>query len=251
MRYSRVAYIILETVMRRFLSFVFSIIHLVAKPLLRLDSITMKFRAAPRWGSLVLGRTIHPTVVCNETRLVKLGQQSSVSSYVVFELGSALTFSGRQPLIDIGDGASVGPSTVLCAYGAFIRVGEDTHIHSNCHFGAYGEGIIIGKNCLIASNCSMVDTQHVFKDPAVPIVEQSFTSKGIVVKDDVWLGSGVVLMDGITVGEGAVIGAGAVVTKDIPPGAIALGVPARVVRYRSDDRVEVPSRVLGHTTTGT
>ena len=249
MRYPRVAYTILETAMRRFLSFVFSVIHFAAKPLIRLDSIIMKFRAAPRWGSLVLGRTIHPTVMCNATRLVKLGQQSSVSSYVVFELGSSLTSSGGQPLIEIGDGSSVGPCTVLCAYGAFIRVGENTHIHSNCHFGAYGKGIIIGKNCLIASHCSMVDTQHVFKDPGIPIVDQSFTSKGIVINDDVWLGSGVVLMDGITVGEGAIIGAGSVVTKDIPPGAIALGVPDRVVRYRSDDRVEVPSRVLGHTTT--
>ena len=81
----------------------------------------------------------------------------------------------------------------------------------------------------------MVDTQHVFKDPAVPIIDQSFTSKGIVIRDDVWLGAGVVIVDGVTVGEGAVVGAGSVVTKDIPPGAIAVGVPARVVRYRSDN----------------
>ena len=236
--------------MRRFLSFVFSVIHLVAKPLIRLDSITMKFRAAPRWGSLVLGRTIHPTVVCNETRFVKLGQQSSVSSYVVFDLGSSLKSSDRQPLIDIGGGSSIGPSTLLRAYGSAIRVGERTHIGSNCHFGAYGEGITIGKNCLIASHCSMVDTQHVFKDPGIPIIDQSFTSKGIVINDDVWLGSGVVLMDGITVGEGAVIGAGSVVTKDIPPGAIALGVPARIVRYRSGDMadasLEVSERIAMH-----
>lgn len=49
---------------------------------------------------------------------------------------------------------------------------------------------------------------------------------------DVWLGHGVVVIAGRNIGTGAVVGAGAVVTKDIPPYAIAVGVPARVVKYR-------------------
>lgn len=218
--------------------------QLAARPLARLDGLTMKFRAAPRWGSRVLGRSIHPTVTCNEAKFVNLGEQTTISYHVVFQLGADRTGGGRQPLIAIGGRSSVGANTVFCACGAPIQVGENTHIGSNCHFGAYGEGIAIGRDCLIASHCSMVDTQHVFGDPAAPIVDQGFTSKGIVIGDDVWLGAGVVLVDGVTVGKGAVVGAGSVVTKDIPPGAIAVGVPARVMRYRSGDTAGAPSEIL-------
>lgn len=52
--------------------------------------------------------------------------------------------------------------------------------------------------------------------------------------NDVFIGANVTLLDGVTIGDGAVIGAGAVVTKDIPPYAIAVGIPARVTRYRFD-----------------
>jgi acetyltransferase-like isoleucine patch superfamily enzyme len=49
---------------------------------------------------------------------------------------------------------------------------------------------------------------------------------------DVWLGHGVIVLPGVSIGTGAAIGAGAVVTKDIPPFAVAVGNPARVIRFR-------------------
>ncbi len=48
------------------------------------------------------------------------------------------------------------------------------------------------------------------------------------------IGSGAVIMCGITIGEGAIVGAGAVVTKDVPPGAVVAGVPARLMRHVED-----------------
>ena len=50
--------------------------------------------------------------------------------------------------------------------------------------------------------------------------------------NDVWIGSAAVVLQGVSVGDGAIIGAGSVVTRDIPPYAIAVGVPARILRYR-------------------
>ncbi|MBA2748254.1 MAG: acyltransferase, partial [Tatlockia sp.] len=58
------------------------------------------------------------------------------------------------------------------------------------------------------------------------------TRQGVVIEDNCWLGYGVKVLDGVTIGEGSVIGAGAVVTKDIPPYSVAVGVPAKVVRSR-------------------
>jgi acetyltransferase-like isoleucine patch superfamily enzyme len=67
--------------------------------------------------------------------------------------------------------------------------------------------------------------------------EQPLTSRGdIVLEDDVWLGANVVVLDGVTIGRGAIVGAGAVVTQSIPPYAIAGGVPARVIRYRTPEK---------------
>lgn len=57
-------------------------------------------------------------------------------------------------------------------------------------------------------------------------------SKQICIGNDVWIGQGVIIMDGVTIHNGAVVGAGAVVTRDIPPFAVAVGVPAKVIRYR-------------------
>lgn len=60
-------------------------------------------------------------------------------------------------------------------------------------------------------------------------------SKRTKIGNDVFIGANVTILDGVTVADGAVIGAGAVVTKDIPPYAVAVGVPAKVVKYRFDE----------------
>ena len=60
-------------------------------------------------------------------------------------------------------------------------------------------------------------------------------SKRTTIGNDVFIGANVTILDGVTIADGAVIGAGAVVTKDIPPYAVAVGVPAKVVKYRFDE----------------
>ena len=78
----------------------------------------------------------------------------------------------------------------------------------------------------------IVAVDHVYDDPQRPIREQGITAQGIVIEDDVWLGAGATVVDGVTIGRGSVIGAGAVVTTDMPPYSIAVGIPAKVVKDR-------------------
>ena len=66
------------------------------------------------------------------------------------------------------------------------------------------------------------------------MIDQPRTSHGIVLGDNVWLGTGAKVLDGVRIGKDVVVGAGAVVNADLPDGAIAAGVPARILRSRGD-----------------
>jgi acetyltransferase-like isoleucine patch superfamily enzyme len=88
---------------------------------------------------------------------------------------------------------------------------------------------------MIASHTGIYANNHNFADLTRPMNSQGVTSKGIVIENDCWLGTGVKVLDGVRIGRGSIIGAGAVVTKDIPPYSIAVGVPAKVIGQRGDN----------------
>ena len=74
-------------------------------------------------------------------------------------------------------------------------------------------------------------------EPDVKAISNAWENKGdIIIGNDVWIGGHVILLPGVHIGDGAVIGAGAVVAKSIPPYAVAVGNPARVVKYRDGDK---------------
>lgn len=119
-----------------------------------------------------------------------------------------------------------------------IEIGERTFIGPYTCIGGPGN-VKIGKDCLIAAHTGIIANNHLFVDPVQKIRDQGLTRKGITIEDDCWLGYGVKVLDGVTIGQGSVIGAGAVVTKDIPPYSIAVGVPARPIGNRlSKDSVK-------------
>lgn len=89
----------------------------------------------------------------------------------------------------------------------------------------------LGTGVRIGAHTSLLGFNHSM-EPGTPVFRQPLTSKGIVVDDDVWIGSHVVILDGVTVGAHSVLAAGAVVTKDVPSGAIVGGNPAAFIRWR-------------------
>jgi len=93
----------------------------------------------------------------------------------------------------------------------------------------------IGKYCSIGENLITLPYSHFYKNASTYYFSRagSYTlNKRIHIQNDVWIGSNVLILGGITIHNGAVIGAGSVVTKDIPPYAIAVGNPAKVIKYR-------------------
>ena len=73
-------------------------------------------------------------------------------------------------------------------------------------------------------------------------MDQPKIEKDVIIGADVWLGTNTVVLAGVTIGDGVVVAAGAVVTRDVPAGAIVGGVPAKVIGWRGDALVEGSAR---------
>jgi len=142
--------------------------------------------------------------------------------------------------IFIGDETFVMHASVLHVYNfrglshSGIWVGRNCFIGEFCLIRGQG-GVHIGDAVLLAPRVQILAVNHLFDDPTQPVMHQGITAQGIVVEDGAWIGAGAILLDGVRVGTGAVVGAGAVVTRDVPPHTLAVGVPARVVRWLDTD----------------
>jgi len=111
-----------------------------------------------------------------------------------------------------------------------IRIGENVRINRGSTIFSYA-GVTIGDHCMIGEFVTIRDANHGIA-PEEPIRSQPHNSKKINIGKDVWIGRGVVVLPGVTIGDGCVVGANSVVTKDIEPGMIAVGSPAKVIKKR-------------------
>lgn len=97
----------------------------------------------------------------------------------------------------------------------------------------YGHGgATLGNRVRIAEHTVIIPADHNFRSPA-PLHESGVTCVGISIGNDVWLVAGARILDGVAIGNRSVVGAGAVVTRSIPPGCVATGVPARGTSIQS------------------
>lgn len=131
------------------------------------------------------------------------------------------------------------------AYGRDVRIGENVIITSNVEIGdgtyinrnSSVENCVIGKYCSISEGVKINPVEHNLKLVTThPIAGESghygICNQKVDIGNDVLISLNTIILSGVHIGDGAVIGAGAVVTKDIPPYAVAVGVPAKVIRYR-------------------
>ncbi len=151
--------------------------------------------------------------------------------------------------IEIGDGTFVMHGSVLHVYNfrdlphAGIRIGRDSLIGEFNVLRGQG-GITIGDRVYTSPQVQILAVNHVYSDPARPIVEQGITAEGIIVEDDVWIGAGAIITDGVRVGRGSVVAAGAVVTQDVPPHTVVGGIPARVLKQIEPGETTAPDKKI-------
>lgn len=110
-------------------------------------------------------------------------------------------------------------------FGKNIRVGEGVFVNACCHFQDHG-GVAIGDGCQIGHNVVFATLNHGLS----PEDRKNTYPAPIVLGRNVWVGSNATILQGVTIGDNAVVGAGAVVTRDVAPGTVVAGVPARFVK---------------------
>lgn len=141
--------------------------------------------------------------------------------------------------ISIGRGVFVGAGSwlqVIGGDGVVLAIGDGTSIAGNCILSA-ALSVRLGSRVLLARGIYIADHSHAYEDKAQAILDQGIARRAPVeICDGAWLGENVVIGPGVRVGRGAVVGANAVVLSSVPDYAVAVGVPARVVRSFAVER---------------
>ncbi|KAL7267830.1 hypothetical protein RUND412_009569 [Rhizina undulata] len=114
-------------------------------------------------------------------------------------------------------------------YGYNIKLGVNVFINFNCTILDSCE-VTIKARTLIGPNVSLFAVTHPLEAEIRNGTAGPEFAKKICIEEDCWLGGNVCVLPGVTIGRGSVVGAGAVVTRDVPPGCVVAGNPARVIR---------------------
>jgi acetyltransferase-like isoleucine patch superfamily enzyme len=208
--------------------------------LIRYELVVML--AQPRAGALglALRKALYPlllgscghNVVFGQNVVLRHPHKIHIGNNVVVDDNCLLDAKGESNRgIRIGSGVFVGRNTILSCKNGDIELADGANLGFNCEVFSASR-VRIGAGALMAAYSYIIGGDHDFSDPAVSVLAQSRTSAGVEVGDGAWIGAGAKILDGVTIGERAIVGAAAVVRDSVPPLAVSVGIPARVVSTR-------------------
>lgn len=168
---------------------------------------------------------IHPTAV------IDMAGELTMPDTTVVEPGCVF-YGGPEGRIVLGARNIFYPNCTIRVEHGWVTTGDDVSFGPGCCIYEPRAGLEIGNACLIAAGVMFCGVEHGYSSTDIPIRFQRTTNRKIVIEEDVWLGMGVIVLPGVTIGRGSVVGAGAIVSRSLPPGSIARGIPARVYSKR-------------------
>ncbi|MBI4938224.1 MAG: acyltransferase [Nitrosomonadales bacterium] len=144
----------------------------------------------------------------------------------------AVVYIGERGKLGLGEMNTIYPGATIRIDQGWMETGDEVSFGSGCHIYEPRAGLTIGEHSMIGGGVLICGVNHGYSAQGIPMRRQPFEAAPIVIGRDVWVGMGAILLPGVTLGDGAVIAAGAVVTADVPPGAVVSGVPARLAKFR-------------------
>jgi acetyltransferase-like isoleucine patch superfamily enzyme len=208
--------------------------------LLKHEIVTQLSQAVPGAVGFALRKALYPSLLGACGRHVIFGQnvvlrhphKIRIGDNVVVDDNCLLDAKGdTNGGITIGSGVFIGRNTILSCKNGDIDIADGVNIGFNCEVFSASR-VAIGRDTLLAAYCYVIGGDHDFSDPRAAVLAQGRRSLGVTIGAGAWLGAGVKVLDGVTLGDRAIVGAGAVVREAVPAGAIAAGVPARIVSSR-------------------
>jgi len=173
----------------------------------------------------MIRKGIHPSAVVD-----CLGSVLIPESTIIEPL--AVVFVGERGRLNLGEMNTIYPGATIRIDQGWMETGKDVSFGSGCHIYEPRAGLTIGDNSMIAGGVLICGVNHGYAIRGVPMRQQATETAPIVIGQDVWIGMGAIILPGVTLGDGSIVGAGAVVTSDVPSGAVVSGVPARLAKHR-------------------
>lgn len=136
-----------------------------------------------------------------------------------------------EPGAIIRDKCRIGKGAVIMM-GAVINIGADI-----------GEGSMIDMNAVIGARGTIGKNVHIGAGAIIAGVLEPPSSTPVIIEDDVLVGANAVVLEGVRIGKGSVVAAGSIVTKDVEPGVVVAGTPARVMK-RIDDTIRDKTKIM-------
>lgn len=136
-------------------------------------------------------------------------------------------------LKSLGDNIDISNDVVLSCPERII-IGSNVYIGPKAEINGLG-GIVISDGVIIGPNLIVHSVNHRFRNAVSIPYDNKFEFKKVHINENVWIGGNVIIVPGAEIGEGAIIGAGSVVSGKIPPLAIAVGNPIKVIKYRDSE----------------
>jgi acetyltransferase-like isoleucine patch superfamily enzyme len=173
----------------------------------------------------MIRKGIHPSAVVDCLGAVVIPESTIIEPL-------AVVFVGERGKLTLGEMNTIYPGATIRIDQGWMKTGKDVSFGNGCHIYEPRAGLTIGDNSMIAGGVLICGVNHGYAERGVPMRKQPANAAPIVIGQDVWVGMGAIILPGVTLGDGSIIGAGAVVTSDVPPGAVVSGVPARLVKHR-------------------
>jgi acetyltransferase-like isoleucine patch superfamily enzyme len=177
-------------------------------------------------------------IVWGKNMVIRYPHKIQIKDQCIFDDGCVLDAKGETNQgISIGNFSMLGRHTILGCKNSDIFIGEHVGISPHCIIHAVDsspvvveEKVVIGAMVYLAGGGN-----YHFERTDMPISEQGMDFKGgIHIEKNCWIGANTVVLDGVTIGHDSIVGAGSVVSKDLPPLAIALGNPAKIIKMRGE-----------------
>ncbi|GBE51759.1 putative acetyltransferase [bacterium BMS3Bbin14] len=186
------------------------------------------------FGSCGRGVTFGANIVVRHPSRIHLGDRVVISEQCILDGRSSV----KERTIELDDDVILSTNVMLSCKEGTIRIGRRTGVNAQTIIQSTNNcPVVIGDDCVIGQRCFIIGGGSYYTERLdVPIREQGIKpDSGVVLAADVWLGGNVTVLGGVTMGQGSVAAAGAVVTRSVEPSAVCMGVPARVVKKRSDN----------------